>query len=257
MTEAAEGRELRFPGRGAARVFPDAAAVARAAAERFAAAARAAAEARGVFRAALAGGSTPRAAYALLAEEPLRSAVPWERVHLFWGDERCVPPGHPRSNFRMAREALLDRVPLPPENVHRVRGELPPAEAAAGYARALAAVFGGGMPRFDLLHLGVGGDAHTASLFPFAPALRERAAPVARALHPVDHEPRVTLTPPALSAAARVELLAVGADKACVVRAVLRGPLDPFRLPAQLVRPASGEPVWLLDEAAARLLEEP
>lgn len=248
-------RELSTP-RGRVLVFADAGAAARAAAERFAAWAREAVRERGRFVAALAGGSTPRAAYALLAEEPLRSAVPWEGVHLFWGDERCVPPGHPRSNFRMAREALLSRVPLPEGNVHRVRGELPPAQAAEAYEREVRELFGGA-PRWDLVHLGVGGDAHTASLFPFSPPLRERERAVAHTAHPGRGEARVTLTVPALNAAARVELLVAGAAKAAAARSVICGALDPFRLPAQLVRPSPGEAVWLLDRAAAAGVEGP
>ncbi len=246
-------RELRFAGRGRALVCADAAAAARLCAERFAAAAREAVEARGRFAVALAGGSTPRRAYALLAAEPFAAAVPWQRVQFWWGDERCVPPGHPRSNFRMAREALLSRVPVAAGGVHRVRGELGAARAADAYARELAEAWGGGPPRLDLVHLGMGADGHTASLFPFAPALLERVRPAAPALH--DGEPRVTLTPPTLDAASRVEFLVTGADKAARVRAVLRGALDPLRIPAQLVRPASGEPVWILDEAAASRLE--
>ncbi|HEX2093087.1 MAG TPA: 6-phosphogluconolactonase, partial [Longimicrobiaceae bacterium] len=197
-----------------------------------------------------------RAMYALLAGEPLRSAVPWDRVRLFWGDERCVPPGHPRSNFRMAREVLLDRVPVPEGNVHRIRGELPAPRAAAEYERVLAAELGEG-GRLDLVHLGVGDDAHTASLFPFAPALRERERRVVEALHLPDGEPRVTLTVPVLSAARTVEFLVTGAGKARVVRRVLCGALDPFRLPAQLVRPAEDEPAWILDRAAAAALDLP
>lgn len=214
--------------------------------------ARAAAEERGRFSVALAGGTAPRPAYALLAEEPFRSRVPWEAVHLFWGDERCVAPLHPRSNFGMARRAFVSRVPLPPQNVHRMPGELPPREGARAYARELEAFFGPGVPRFDLVHLGVGPDAHTASLFPFAEeVLRERERAVVPALHLPDGEWRLTLTPPVLNAASRVEFLATGGGKAAVVRAVLRGPLDPFRLPAQLVRPHGGELAWVLDEAAA------
>ncbi|HEV2146509.1 MAG TPA: 6-phosphogluconolactonase, partial [Longimicrobiaceae bacterium] len=201
-----------------------------------------------------AGGSTPRRAYSLLAQEPLAREVPWEHVHLFWGDERCVPPGHPRSNFRMVRDALLAHVPLPAANAHRVRGELPRERAAGEYERELREAFGGGVPRFDLVHLGVGDDGHTASLFPFAPALLERERLAAPAVH--EGEPRVTLTVPVLNAAARVEFLATGAGKAPVVRKVLRGALDPLRLPAQLVRPAAGDPVWILDEPAAAKLSE-
>ncbi|HEX5727127.1 MAG TPA: 6-phosphogluconolactonase [Longimicrobiaceae bacterium] len=235
-------------------VHPDAHAAARAGAERFAEHARAAVEARGRFAVALSGGGAPRETYALLAGEPFVSRIPWEGVHLFWGDERCVPPGHPRSNFGMAHRALVARVPIPPENVHRMRGELPPAEGARRYAEELEAWLGPGIPRFDLLHLGLGEDAHTASLFPFDPLLRERARGVGVALHRPLGEFRLTLTLPVLNAAARVEVLVLGAGKAVAVRGVLRGPLDPFRLPAQLVRPRDGEALWRLDRAAAARL---
>jgi 6-phosphogluconolactonase len=232
------------------RTYADAAEAARAGAERFAEAAREAVRARGRFAAALSGGSTPHALYALLAEEPFRSAVPWEGVHLFWGDERCVPPGHPRSNYRMAREVLLSRVPLPRANVHRIAGELPPWGATAAYERTLRAFFGDGPPRLDLVHLGVGEDAHTASLFPFSPALHERERWAVPALHS-SGEWRVTLTRPVLAAAARVEVLLTGGAKARVARTVICGALDPLRLPAQLVRSLPGEVLWILDRAAA------
>lgn len=248
-------REVRTRGRGVVRVYGGAAEVARAAAERFAERAREAVAERGAFRVALSGGSTPRAAYAALAEEPFLSSVPWDRVHLYWGDERCVPPGHPRSNFHMAHGALISRVPLPPGNVHRMRGELPPERGAAEYERVLAETWGEGVPRFDLVHLGLGDDAHTASLFPFAAALQERRRRVARALHLPDGEPRVTLTVLVLRAAAQVDFLVVGAAKRAVARRVICGALDPFRLPAQLVRPVRGDLTWLLDEAAAAELQ--
>jgi 6-phosphogluconolactonase len=248
-----EPRELRFAGRGRALVCADPAAAARLCAERFAAAAREAVEARGRFSVALSGGGTPRRAYALLAEEPFASAVPWERVQFWWGDERCVPAGHPRSNFRMAREALLSRVPVPEANVHRVRGELGAARAAAGYERELRDAWDGGMPRLDLVHLGMGGDGHTASLFPFSPALQERNRLAAPALN--EGELRVTLTVPVLNASRRLDFLVTGADKAARLRGVLQGALDPLRIPAQLVRPSAGEPVWIVDEAAASRLE--
>jgi 6-phosphogluconolactonase len=172
-------------------------------------------------------------------------------VHLFWGDERCVAPGHPRSNFGMASAEFVSRVPIPPENVHRMRGELSPEEGAEAYRRELEAFFGPGVPRFDLVHLGVGPDAHVCSLFPFGELLRERERTVEVAVHRLLGEPRITLTLPVVNAAARVEALVLGAEKAPVVRKVLRGPLDPFRLPAQFVRPVDGEMVWVLDEGAA------
>jgi 6-phosphogluconolactonase len=235
---------------------PDAQAASAALAESFAARAVEAVRGRGRFSVALTGGSGPRQAYRLLGEEPLRSRIPWDGVHLFWGDERCVPPGHARSNFRMANDAFIARVPIPPENVHRMRGELPPEEGAAAYAEELAAFFGPGVPRFDLVHLGVGPDGHVASLFPFSDALRERGRTVTTNLHLPLGEPRITLTLPVLNAAARIELPVLGADKADIVWTVLRGPIDPFRYPAQFLRPVGGEMVWMVDAGAAgRVME--
>jgi 6-phosphogluconolactonase len=237
-----------------AAVYPDTGAASAALAESFAERASEAVGARGRFSVALTGGSGPVQAYRLLGEEPLRSRIPWEGVHLFWGDERCVPPGHARSNFRMANEAFISRVPIPPANVHRMRGELSGADGAAAYAEELAAFFGPGVPRFDLIHLGVGPDGHVASLFPFTAALRERERTVTTNLHLPLGEPRITLTMPVLNAAARIELPVMGADKAAITWAVLRGPIDPYRFPAQLLRPADGEMVWVMDgEAAVRV----
>jgi 6-phosphogluconolactonase len=235
-------------------IHPDAHAAARAVAESFAEHAAQAVASRGRFSVALTGGSGPVEAYHLLAEEPFRSRIPWEGVHLFWGDERCVPPRHERSNYRMANQAFVSRVPIPPENVHRMRGELRPEEGAARYADELAAFFGAGVPRFDLVHLGVGPDAHVASLFPFSEPLRERERTVATNLHRPLGEPRITLTLPVLNAAARVEMIVIGTSKAEVAWTVLRGPIDPFRFPAQFLRPTDGAIVWMMDaDAAARL----
>jgi 6-phosphogluconolactonase len=231
-------------------IYPDARAASAALAESFAERVIEAVRERRRFSVALTGGSGPVQAYRLLGEEPLRSRIPWEGVHLFWGDERCVPPGHARSNFRMANESFISRVPIPPANVHRMRGELGASEGAAAYARELAAFFGPGVPRFDLIHLGVGPDGHVASLFPFTAALRERERTVTTNLHLPLGEPRITLTLPVLNAAARIELPVMGADKANIAWTVLRGPIDPFRFPAQLLRPAGGEMVWVMDEAA-------
>jgi 6-phosphogluconolactonase len=237
-------------------IHPDAHAASLAVTESFAAQAIAAVQARGRFSAALTGGSGPVEAYRLLGEAPFRSRIPWEGVHLFWGDERCVPPGHARSNFRMANEAFVARVPIPQANVHRMRGELRPEEGAAAYAEELAAIFGEGVPRLDLVHLGVGPDAHVASLFPFTEPLRERGRTVTTNLHLPEGEPRITLTLPVLNGAARVEMIVIGPSKADVVWTVLRGPIDPYRLPAQLVRPGDGEIVWMMDAAAAGRLED-
>jgi 6-phosphogluconolactonase len=156
------------------RVYADAPALARAAAEQFVTLSAEAINQRGRFAVALSGGSTPTAMYALLATGEFAARVEWTHVHVLWGDERCVPPEHPDSNFRMAREALLDHVPLPAENIYRIGGEMEPAQAANEYERKLQAFFPNGQPRFDLILLGMGDDGHTASLFPGAAAIREQ-----------------------------------------------------------------------------------
>jgi 6-phosphogluconolactonase len=235
-------------------VLPDATALFRTAAEQVCASSRAAVAARGRFALALAGGRTPRGLYALLARDAtFRGAIPWDRTHVYWGDERHVPPEHPDSNYRMAREALLDHVPLPGANVHRVPVEEPDARRAAErYEHDLRAGFalaGATPPRFDLVVLGLGADGHTASLFPGAEALDETVRLAVATRAPAPPIERITLTLPVLNHAACVAFLVSGADKAAVVRAVLAEPRGP-PLPAQRVRPA-GRLVWLLDAAAA------
>jgi 6-phosphogluconolactonase len=232
------------------RVYPDAASLARAAAEHFVTLATAAIAAHGQFVVALSGGSTPHATYTLLASDELSARVDWPRVRVFWGDERCVPPDHPESNYRMAREVLLDKIPIPAENVHRIRGELPPDQAAMAYQAELEAVLGTG-GRFDLILLGMGEDGHTASLFPGTAALHEQTRWVVA--HYVDKLSawRVTLTPVAINAAAHVTFLISGAGKAERLQEVLDGPHQPDVLPAQIVRPTDGRLLWLADAAAA------
>lgn len=238
----------------ATRVFADADALMRGAAEFFLEHAGRAISKHGRFSVALSGGNTPKRAYEILATEAYRSRVDWGRVHFFWGDERCVPPDDSRSNYRMTREALLDHLSLKPEQVHRVRGELPPPEGAKDYESALASYFGAGPVRFDLVLLGLGTNGHTASLFPKTPVLHELKRRAAEVYVAELDMWRVTLTAPVLNAAATAAFLVSGADKADVVREILRGPRDPERLPAQLIRPETGECVWLLDApAAARL----
>ncbi len=233
-------------------------ALARDAAEIFAATAEDAARLRGRFTVALAGGSTPRGLYALLAgETAFRLRVPWTRTHAFWGDERCVPPDHPESNYRMAYDAMLSHVDVPDSSVHRMEGERPDAaDAAAAYERVLKEhrlTGAGGGPLFDLVLLGMGDDGHTASLFPGSDALnatdRLVAAPWVDALG----AHRITLTVRALCDAGHVLFLVAGAGKAATLRAVLEeGPTD--RLPASLIRPEKGRLTWLVDQDAARLL---
>jgi 6-phosphogluconolactonase len=237
------------------RTHPDAASLARAAAEHFVTLAAEAIAAHGRFAVALAGGSTPRATYALLATEEFAARVDWSRVHVFWGDERCVPPDHPDSNYRMVREALLDKIPIPTENVHRIRGELSPDQAALAYHEKLEAVLGAN-GRFDLILLGMGADGHTASLFPGTAALHEQVRWVVA--HYVDKLGmwRVTLTPVAINAAAHVTFIVSGAGKAERLRDALLGPYQPDVLPAQIVRPTDGHLLWLVDEAAAVHLRE-
>jgi 6-phosphogluconolactonase len=201
--------------------------------------------ARGRFVVALAGGSTPKATYALLAGEDLAARVEWSLVHVFWGDERCVPPDHPDSNYRLAREALLDKVLVPARNVHRIQGELPPEQAAAAYAVELDAVLGAS-GRFDLILLGMGRDGHTASLFPGSAALTEHQRLVVAVYVEPLHSWRVTLTLPVINAAREVVFLVSGAAKASALERVRAG--EP--VPAGLVRPAPGRLTWLVDQDA-------
>jgi len=240
-------------------VLPDPDALMHAAAELWVAAAASAIGASGRFAVALSGGSTPECLYRLLATDPYASGLDWSRVHAFQSDERCVPPDEPASNYRMAREALLARVPLPAENVHRIRGEDEPDAAAAAYERDLREAFAtpDGPPRlspgsrFDLVLLGMGEDGHTASLFPGSAALREPTRWV-RAIRRADVSPaRVTLTPVVINAAAEVVFLVSGRAKAATLRRVREGPYQPDVLPAQIVAPRAGRLRWLVDADAA------
>jgi len=226
-----------------------------AAAEGFVGAAAAAVRARGRFAVALAGGATPRRLYALLASPPYASRVDWARVHVFWGDERCVPPDDPMSNYRMACVALLAHVPLPAENVHRIRGEDDPDAAAAAYERELREAFAGPpVARFDLVLLGMGGNGHTASLFPGGAAIHETERWVMADYVAEMSMWRVTLTPVVINAAAEVVFLVSGPEKAATLKRVLEGPYQPDALPAQVVAPAAGRLRWLVDTAAAAAL---
>jgi 6-phosphogluconolactonase len=209
------------------------------------------------FTVALAGGSTPRATYEQLARRPLRDRMPWDRTWIFFGDERGVGPDHPDSNYRMANQALLSKVPIPPRQISRIRGEAEdPEVAAAEYARQVGEVFEckrGRLPRFDLILLGMGVDGHTGSLFPGSPVLKEVFRPVAAVHAAAASIPqRFTFTLPVINAAAHVMFLVAGAEKAKVLKAVLGEPSS--ALPAAMVRPTNGRLVWLLDRAAAALL---
>jgi 6-phosphogluconolactonase len=215
--------------------------------------------ARDRFSLVLSGGSTPRAIYSFLSDSPQVDQVPWLKVHFFWGDERCVPFDHTQSNYRMAHESLLGRLSLPAQNVHRIQGEALPEQAAEAYEQELFTFFGkdNGLPRFDLVLLGMGVDGHTASLFPDSPALEETgrwAVAVEHQQPPAPLVPRVTLTLPLINAAERVAMIVVGAEKAKLIQQVLSGIETTPVLPVQRVNPTQGEFVWLLDEAAAQLI---
>jgi 6-phosphogluconolactonase len=209
--------------------------------------------ARGRCTVAVSGGSSPRGVYQLLGAPAFRARVRWSEIHFFWGDERHVPPDHPDSNYRMAVEAMLSNVPVPPANVHRIRGELADAEQAAREyeAELRACLKGEPVPRFDLIDLGIGTDGHTASLFPGSAALEEtERLCVANWVAKLDAY-RITFTLPVLNAARAVVFVATGTEKAPVVQRALHDPAVSPPLPAQLVRPVDGELWWMLDRAAA------
>ncbi len=216
-------------------------------------------EARGVFHACLSGGSTPRRLYQYLADGELAKSLDWSRVHLWFGDERCVPPDHPDSNYGMVREALIDHIPIPENQVHRIHGELSPEDAASRYARELVHRLpdrGDGLGRFDLLMLGMGADGHTASLFPGTPALEERDRPaVAVYVQKLDSW-RVTITYPLIERAREIMLLVAGATKAEVIARVITAAPEAADYPVARVRAPAGELVWWLDRAAASRLPE-
>lgn len=232
-------------------VCPDSEALARLAAEQFVADAAAAGARAGRFAVALSGGSTPKALYALLASPEFRCRIDWPRVHVFWGDERCVPPDHPDSNFRMTRETLLDHAPLPARNIHRMAGEQEPEIAAAAYETELGAFFGPGWPRFDLILLGLGEDGHTASLFPHNAALDERQRPVAAVRVENLHPHRLSLTLPVLNASAHALFLVAGPSKKEIVEKIVCSADAPSLYPAARVRPENGRLTWLLSADAA------
>ena len=246
-------------------LFPSGAELAVAAAERFVTVAAAAIASTETFSVALSGGSTPRAMFTLLASPEFSRRVEWGRVHVFWGDERCVPPDDEASNYRMACETLIDHVPLRPENVHRIRGEDPPAAAAERYERELRAAFAtptGGPrvlagSRFDLVLLGLGTNGHTASLFPHLSAVREQTRWTMAENVEVLQMWRITLTPPILNAAAEALFLVSGREKAAVLRRVLYGARESDDLPAQVIAPVDGRLRWFVDAAAASELPAP
>ena len=235
-------------------IHPNMDSLSRAAAALFVQRAQQSVEARGRFTVALSGGQTPRRAYELLAQSPLREQIPWRAVHVFWGDERFTPPGDPQSCEHMARLLLLDHVPIPRSQIHPIRSEQSAEQAARRYEELLRAFFSEQPPRFDLIFLGMGENGHIASLFPGTPALEERERWVVVVHLGGLNLDRITLTPPIINQAAAVAFLVSGASKAQAIGDVLHGPPDPRRLPAQLIRPLDGELSWLVDREAASLL---
>ncbi len=213
---------------------------------------------RGTFSLALAGGSSPRGAYRLLAQDEFRNQVSWDRVELFWGDERSVPPDHPDSNYRMALESFVSHVSLRPDAVHRIIGEADPNVAASLYAEELRRHLGGPTPRFDLILLGLGLDGHTASLFPDTPRLIQAQELAVATTSPIPPRDRVSLTLRTVNAARNVMFVAAGPEKAPVVAQVLEGSSErgDSVLPASLVLPLQGTLFWMLDRDAAAALRE-
>ena len=205
----------------------------------------------GAFRISLSGGSTPKTLYALLASDEFRGRFPWARVSWYWGDERFVPYDHPESNYRMTREAMLAKAPVPPENIHPVPTDGTPEEAAARYEQTLQAAYGTAVlnpakPLFDITLLGLGSDGHTASLLPRDPVLLERKRWAAAVSHGRP-EVRITMTYPVIESSRQVAFLVAGQEKAAIFRAIRAGG---SQVPAARVRPV-GELIWFVDRAAA------
>jgi 6-phosphogluconolactonase len=238
------------------RTYKDYEALSQAAAEFFAQQAEWRLKQEDRFSVVLSGGSTPRRTYELLAKAPFRDRVAWPRVHIFWGDERCVPAGDPRSNWRMARETLLDHVPIPPGHIYPILCSQSPESGAREYDAKLRSYFAGGPARFDLVLLGLGENGHTASLFPGTLVLKERIRWASEVYVAEQALYRVTLTAPVINGAAVVAFLVSGKAKANVLKEVLKGSQDPLRLPAQLVHPENGEIYWFIDQEASAALKE-
>ena len=238
------------------RIFSDLETLSQAAAKMFADLAGQAITSQGRFSVVLSGGHTPRRLYEILANPPYREQVHWEDVHIFWGDERCVPTNDPRSNFLMAQQALLNHVPIPENHIHPILGDLPVALAATDYEAELRDFFEGQPPIFDLILLGLGENAHTASLFPHTSVLAERERWVSEVYVAEQSMYRVTITATLINQASEVIFLVSGSEKASALHSVLEGAYHPHEFPAQLIRPNDAHPTWLVDKAAAHKLVE-
>jgi 6-phosphogluconolactonase len=236
-------------------ILSGAAELAQEAMRRFAEMAEACAKRAGRCAVALSGGSTPKVGFQILAEKPYADTLPWSSIYFFWGDERRVPPDHADSNYRMANETLLSKVPIPRENIFRIPAEdEDPERAAANYSETLRNFFGEERPSFDLVFLGMGADGHTASLFPGTTALHvnDRIA-VANYVDKFQSW-RITLTADTINRARNIIFLVAGADKAPALKEVIEGPRNPELYPSQLIEPSNGSLLWMVDEAAAKLL---
>lgn len=241
------------------RILTNIDAIARRAAQDFVQSATQAVSEKGSFAVALSGGSTPKALYSLLANDAaLRSQIPWDKMFVYFGDERSVGPDHPDSNFRMASDAMLSKVPLKPEQVFRIKGEYKDIDKAAQeYEQVLRTSFKiaeGQFPRFDLVFLGIGNEGHTASLFPGTKAVHETKRLAVRNWVGKLYTNRITLTAPAINNAARVIFMVTGTDKALALKGILEGPCEPEQLPPQLIQPANGKLTWLVDTVAGGML---
>ena len=241
-------------------IFLDVAAIAQRAAALYVNTAQQAVKDRGVFRVAMAGGSTPKALHALLVAEPFRSQLPFEKMQIFFGDERHVPPDHADSNYRMVNETFISKTPIKPEQVFRIKAELQDTERAAlDYEQTLRGQFAlkpGELPRFDLMMLGMGNEGHTLSLFPGTTALRDNGRLVVRTWVGKLYTERITCTAPVANNSAAVLFMIAGADKAPALKAVLEGPNEPEQLPSQLIKPANGKLFFLVDSAAGGMLSK-
>ncbi len=237
-------------------IYPDSDTLSHAAARYVVRVASEAITTHGRFTLALAGGSTPKKLYALLASEPYRDQIDWALTEIFWSDERCVPPDSEDSNYHLALEALLSKVPLPAAQIHRVLVDMEDQdEASRLYTQEIQRVFGtNGIPSFDLIQLGMGPEGHTASLFPHQASLHEQTRLIMSVVVPKPPPPRLTFTPILLNAASHILFLVTGQDKADALQAVLEGEYNPDEYPAQIIRPTKGEVTWMLDPAAASKL---
>ena len=239
------------------RVYPNLDVLSQAAADFFLKLAEQSIKESGRFTVALSGGSTPQPLYQNLSSKRRQHKLDWGKTHLFWGDERCVPPDHPDSNYRMAREILLSQIEVPERNIHRVPTEMDPRMAAFSYEERLRAFFKDPLPQFDLVLLGMGDDGHTASLFPHSAGLNEEERWFIANFAPERETWRLTLTKNAINAARNIAVLVAGSSKAGMLSKVLEGDYEPAEKPIQLISPTAGKMTWFVDQDAAQGLSDP